>query len=493
MQPRFRWLAAAERGCLAIFFAWLIWLPLPFGSMVEAARLPLIAVPLFLAVVALVIRLVATRDRTNTVQPTRPWLIWGYGMLLFCVVMALQLVPLPPSVLRLVSPASHEVWSSAARVVALGGQQVPAMRPVSVDPAATAFELCRLFAIFASFLVAALLIRMPARRMALIVTLGIATAFQIAYGVREAALGRYTIWGWENKLVLDRATGTFVNPNHFAHYVALFVPLALFVAVKAWRESGNDEVPFARRMVMLVERRIVPFGLSIVMAIACIAAILLAQSRGGLLSLTAGLAFAAALLPAKRPAKLALGGAGLLIVVAALILFLGTERTIARFAPSELERSTLVGRRIGIAAGMKVWHEFPIFGSGLGTFERVVLMEQPAPLERLYHHVHNDYVELAATSGTLGFVITMVALIGGFVALLRMARDRELTWRRRAFILAALASLTIALVHALFDFNFYIPSNPATLAAILGAAVASLDHDRRARRAAIEQDDSRTR
>jgi hypothetical protein len=58
----------------------------------------------------------------------------------------------------------------------------------------------------------------------------------------------------------------------------------------------------------------------------------------------------------------------------------------------------------------------------------------------------------------------------------------ELTWRRRAFQVAALASLTIAMVHALFDFNFFIPSNPATLAAIAGAAVASIDHDRRNRR-----------
>jgi hypothetical protein len=47
---------------------------------------------------------------------------------------------------------------------------------------------------------------------------------------------------------------------------------------------------------------------------------------------------------------------------------------------------------------------------------------------------------------------------------------------------AALASLTIALVHALYDFNFFIPSNPATLAAIAGAAMSVTDHDKRTRR-----------
>ena len=81
-------------------------------------------------------------------------------------------------------------------------------------------------------------------------------------------------------------------------------------------------------------------------------------------------------------------------------------------------------------------------------------------------------------------VAFMVALIGGYVSLLRMTfgAATELSWRRRAFQVAALASLTIAMVHALFDFNFFIPSNPPTLAAMCGAAVASLNHDRRARR-----------
>jgi O-antigen ligase len=112
-------------------------------------------------------------------------------------------------------------------------------------------------------------------------------------------------------------------------------------------------------------------------------------------------------------------------------------------------------------------------------------MEQKQDLEKIYHHAHNDYAELAATGGTTGFVIGMVALIGGYVALMRMTFGQSaaaLSWRRRAFQAAALASLTIAMVHALIDFNFYIPSNPATLAVILGAAVASVDHDKRTRR-----------
>ena len=112
-------------------------------------------------------------------------------------------------------------------------------------------------------------------------------------------------------------------------------------------------------------------------------------------------------------------------------------------------------------------------------------MEQRQDLDKIYHHAHNDYLEIAATSGTIGYLIAVVTLFGGYVALLRMTFGRssvELSWLRRAFQAAALTSLTIAMLHALLDFNFFIPSNPATLAAIAGAAVAVIDYDRRTRR-----------
>src|SRR5262249_19534976 len=161
-------------------------------------------------------------------------------------------------------------------------------------------------------------------------------------------------------------------------------------------------------------------------------------------------------------------------------MFFGRERTVARFVPNQFERETLVGRRIGISAGLGVWKRFSVFGSGAGTFERVVSMEQKEDLQKVYQHAHNDYIEIAATAGTLGIVLALVSFFGGYVTLVRItfsARAAELSWRRRAYQATALASITIASVHALFDFNFFIPSNPATLAAIAGAAVAALDSD----------------
>jgi O-antigen ligase len=483
--PSQRRVLIAERGCLLLLFAWLAWLPLPFGSIVTAARLPLIVTPLVLAAVAAAIRLYATRDRNSSAQPTRSWLIWSTGALLFLAAGALQLIPLPPFLLNAASPESHTIWSSAARVAALAGVPARTAFPITVDPRETTLELLRLLSMYAAFTAAALLVRSPERRVTLASVLCGTAAFEALYGLREAALDRYEIWGWTNRLIFNRVTGTFVNPNHYAHYLALVLPMALFLIASKWHVSGDEDVPLSRRFMNLIEHGILTTGLALIAVICCVAGMLLAQSRGALLALGTGILVVAAMLPGRRAARLALASAAGSVLLVTMVLFLGTQRTVARFVPNQVERQTFVGRRIGIAAAAGVWQRFSLFGSGLGTFDRVVSLEQDDDLGKLYHHAHNDYIEIAATAGTLGIVIVLVTLIGGYVTLVRLtfgAQARLFSWRRRAYQAAALASLTIAAVHSMFDFNFFIPSNPATLAVIAGAAVATVDYDKRPRR-----------
>ncbi|HYR29197.1 MAG TPA: O-antigen ligase family protein [Thermoanaerobaculia bacterium] len=477
-----RWTATAELACLVVFFCWLIFLPLPFGSMIEESRPALIAVPLALCVIAASIRLYATRDRTNTAQPTRAWLILGNGALLLLATVALQLVPLPRGVLAWLSPESEAIWSAASRIVTFAGGTPRTNWPLTVDPQATAFELFRMAALLAAFATAAMLIRSHARRQMLAVVLCGAATFEVLYGVREAALNRYAIWGWTNRLVFNRVTGTYVNPNHYAHYLAIVLPMALFIAAVCWHRAGGRETSRSQRLVMLLESSVALTGFALLAALGCLGGVLLAQSRGALLSLAAGLLAVGAMLPGRRVARTAFAVMAGLTVIATLALFLGPERTVGRFLGSD---SALGGRRIGLESAAGIYARFPLLGSGAGTFERVVSMEQTDDHGHIYHHVHNDYAEIAATTGTAGFVIAMVTLFGGYVALVRMtfgAAAQETTWSRRLYQAAALASLTIAMVHALVDFNFYIPANPATLAAIVGASVASLDHDKRTRR-----------
>jgi O-antigen ligase len=403
--------------------------------------------------------------------------------LLLLAFVSLQLLPLPLSLLRLLSPAAANIWAGADRVSSLLGSPAARAHPLSIDPAATVREWFRLLALFATFQSAALLVRTHWHRIAFGVALIAAAWFEFLYGVNEAALRRYAIWGWKNTLIFNRVTGTFVNPNHFAHYLAIIFPVSLFLAAWAWHRASPG-APFARRVARLLEKNLLPFGIGVIGAIGCVAAILMAQSRGGLLALFCGLVLVTAIAMGRthsfrasrrRRVLFAVGGiVTSIVVIVSLVAFLGSERTVKRFVPNEGETITLVGRTVGARIAFGVWQQFPLFGSGAGTFAGVSSIAQRDTFENLFDHAHDDYLELAATTGAAGFVIAIVTLLSGYWSLVRVTLGDGAggSVRRRLFQTAALTSISVAIAHALFDFNFFIPANSATLAAIAGAAAA---------------------
>jgi O-antigen ligase len=457
-------MTTAGTVCAALLLAYLVWVPLPFGSNIDAAFVPLVVPPLVLCAAAALLRI---RDGAF-LRFNRAYRTWSIAALVLLMVVAVQLLPLPPSLLSLVSPESHWIWSGADRVTQLAGGTVVMHHPITVNPAATKYELFRLIALFATFQAAALTIHTLGRRVAFAGALCAAALFESLYAIREVATQHYAIWGWTNSLIFNRVSGTFVNPNHFAHYAGIVLPFAIYVGAIAWRNAANGRpLPIGRHIAALIERELFPFAVSVGAAFACVAAILLSQSRGALLSTVAGIALISVVIARDSMKRLVIGMLVLLLVIAGIALYLGTQRTIARFESSETDATSLGGRRTGIEAALRVWRAFPLFGSGAGTFADVVSIGQNADVEKLYRHAHDDYAEAAATTGAFGLLV-VIAL---FVGMVQAFRRDSASWRVRAFTIAALTSLTIASIHALFDFNFYIPANAATLAAIAGAAV----------------------
>jgi len=460
--------SAAELACRGLLLAYLCWLPLPFGSVTERAQLPLVAGALAICALAAFARATAA---AGPLQLTPAFRFWASGAALFTLVAAFQLLPLPDALLRLLSPESLRIWSDAGRIAALAGAPAPAgAHPISVDPEITLVHLFRVLAYAAVFLAAALLLRRHRHRVALALVLGAAAIFETLYGVREAALHRYAIWGWVNKLIFNRVTGTFVNPNHFAHYAAIVMPLGVYLSAQAWHDAAPSGVPWRRRVVRLIEKRFLLFVCGLAIAFACLVGILVAQSRGALIAAVGGFAIAGAVASGRRHALqrgVLIGVAGVVLVAVVVLLF-GFK--VSRF--QEAEMATLGGRGVTVRTAFDLWKRFPLFGSGLGTFAEVSSMTGIGSAEMLINHAHDDYAEVAATTGVVGLLAALIPLLGGTIALARTAFASESTWTRRAYQAAALTSVTIALVHALIDFNFFIPANPATLAAIAGAAVA---------------------
>ncbi|MEA2236575.1 MAG: hypothetical protein QOC81_1299 [Thermoanaerobaculia bacterium] len=460
----------ADTALFWLLLAFLAWVPMPFGSASDAAQLPLIVPPLVICAAAALLR--ATGD--GKFRMTAPGLIWTAGGIGFAAVIGLQLLPMPLSLLRVLSPQAAEIWGRAGRLAALAGVPSRSLYPISLDPSATGLHLFRVLAYLATFLAAMLLVRDRVRRTIVASVLAALAIFEALYAVNEAATGRYAVWGWKNVLIFGRATGTFVNPNHFANYAAILLPMSLYISAYAWHTAAPAGALLGRRFVKLIERRFFPFSYGLIGALASIAAILVSESRGAMLAVIGGLAVAGGIASGGRRAVLR----GVLIAcfavaaIIAAVVFLGRTETFSRIEQSQT--SQLGSRRASIVGAFRIWKMFRMFGSGAGTYQDVVLMTRATSSDVLANHAHNDYAEVLATTGALGFGISVLSLLAGYAALAWNAfseNGEPMSWRRRAFKAAVLASISIAMIHALVDFSFFIPANPITLAAIAGAAV----------------------
>src|SRR5712691_5605207 len=118
---------AAELVLFVLLLAFLIWVPMPFGSASDAAQ-PLLIIPaLLICAAATVLRV----TRQPMFAQTRPGRLWIIGGVLFTLVIALQLLPLPTTLLGVLSPQSAAIWVRAARLAGLAGLSVSSLHPIT--------------------------------------------------------------------------------------------------------------------------------------------------------------------------------------------------------------------------------------------------------------------------------------------------------------------------------------------------------------------------
>ena len=152
----------------------------------------------------------------------------GRLLLALHALVLLQLVPLPPAVLRLVSPGSFSFYNDPLLV------PLAAWRPISVSPPDTLRGLAFLAAF--SLLYLAVFREMAEaawRRRLLLTVVGVGVALTVVAFVQAVSPEPRRIYGlWRPRW--DWAVfGPYVNRNHFAGYLVMAAPLAIGFALEA--------------------------------------------------------------------------------------------------------------------------------------------------------------------------------------------------------------------------------------------------------------------
>lgn len=439
-----RWTLA---GLLAVVVATAPW---PFGGVAPWALASLEAA----SFVALALALVVARQRSELAP------VAGGAICLAAVALlgTLQSLTWPASFVAVLSREHLELFAAAKR---LTGAEAGAGAPLSVAPG-TSRAVAWIWAAAAAFLAAGCVAgRSRRRRRLLAAALTAGALFTALYGARLWFAGASAIWGVEVPTDLERLRSTFVNPNHFATFLAIVLPL-LFAGI--W--WGVRRASFTQR----IERRLLYVAPALILWATLFVALAFSKSRSGLAAVIVA-TLVQTLLVARggrswRP--LAIGGGVLLagaVALASTSLGDGLARWLSR---ASLEVSWL-GRVRTYAATLELWQRFPWTGSGLGTFRDAFPMVQPAEVAGSWWHAHNDPLELLATAGVVGVVLLGVAVwsVGRrLLAVLVHGRRSE----DRAAGLAAIGAAVGVGLQELVDFGLTQPANAFLLAIVVGAA-----------------------
>jgi Tfp pilus assembly protein PilF/O-antigen ligase len=365
---------------------------------------------------------------------------------------AIQLVPLPVSFVSLVSPVTAEFFKPLLMLA-------PDTKfiNISLQPYTTAYQVLR----FTSFVLFYIL------------------TVQI---LRERKVFEKAVWGsliacslacfigillyftdnsrllWIKPLLQDKQNfGSFNYHGQFAAYVALILPLALFMMhnyqPKSYlRKSVRDMIAIyfnhwhRNRYLVLI-----------LMVVVMFAGLLLSGSRGGIVCGIISLFIILRL--ARKMLRLSFSLPTLIVFFVLSVFSLGSVGLITpnqRFDRAiEADVGTFNVRTALWETGIRMALDFPMTGSGAGTFPVLypAYIKEPGDIAIYAHYAHNDYLETLVDGGLVAAALCLWFFFSYFSSTARninKLRDRLLLH----LYYGSLAGVISLLLHRLIDFHF---------------------------------------
>jgi len=370
------------------------------------------------------------------------------------LVMALQLVPLPPVFWR--SLPGRELPGAIGDAVTLGGT----WRPLTMTPQATREALWSLVNPLAVLVLGAQVsTREQSRIVGLLLALGLASGLLALVQIAGPDTGPAYLYRITNN---GFAVGLFANRNHQAVFLAMLIPLAL-----AWRRLADD----GRRVAGY--RQWLEWLPATVYLIFIVPLILVTGSRSGTVVGAIALLVAPTFFwrldnavrasghgsakPTGPGQARLIAGTAAVLTTCALAVALGRALSFERF----FAQPVLDDMRVRILPTVYTMIEgfFPV-GAGFGSFAQVYQVYEPdALLAPTYmNHAHNDWLEFALEGGAPAVLLLVSALIVLLVAGLRRSFAPGVDARRRLLArLGALALVQLAIA-SLSDYPVRVPS-----------------------------------
>jgi len=466
-----------EYGILGL----IIFSPLPAAS-VNAWSILVIELTVLVLMAAYL--LMKRKPKINSrISSSMLWLkvIFG-GFFLFLTV---QILPLPVFFVKLISPSSY-------RFRALNSLDVAETKLLSLSlvPSETFRQGMEILAyVLLGFLIIKTVTSRRRIRRILFLLVGVGF-FEAFYGLFELQRSNPRILFYPKVINLRSVTGTFVNQNHLAGYLEMIIPLAIGLIIARIDLFTLAGEKLSAKIVRMTEKGMLTnFVLTTVVVVMSLA-IVLSRSRSGTFLLVftfilfSGITFIYFGRISYQWWKIRRFLQVTFLLITIVCLYVGVSKTIERFSLDSLLSG---GRPHYWGSVMMTIKDFPLVGTGLGSFSSVYPAYAKTRTYALLGHAHNDYFEYMSELGIVGILF----LLGGVVFIVSKT---FLTWYKRrdaevkGLVLGGMISIFIIGIHSFTDFNLHIPANKLLFTVILTLTYVTAYYRPRGRRKKRKQE-----
>ncbi|HXW69322.1 MAG TPA: O-antigen ligase family protein, partial [Dissulfurispiraceae bacterium] len=385
--------------------------------------------------------------------------LWAYHVI--------QIIPLPPDLVKLVSPETHALYESTIGLTGPLG-----WISLSLNKKETLQEILRMTAYGAFYIVTIQLLtkkELLKKTVAIVTILASAMAFQ---GILQHFINNHKLlWLREVPQGSYFPFGPFVNRNHYAGFMEMLFPVA-FGAFLAYKPGGYTSL--RQKLLEAADKRANIYILLGFASVLIAVSIFLSLSRGGILSwFISMMILGLMVILTRKNDKMGM----IIVVVVALIMlsvtWFGWDSIFNRFEQIRNIASVEADARLNIWKDTtEIIRDFPVTGTGFGSFVSIYPKYQTVITEGGIDHAHNDYIELLTDGGIIAFVLTSWFLLEVFWKSYKSFRLRKETYSIYLY-LGSLTGLIAILIHSLTDFNLHIASNGLYFFFLSGLAVST--------------------
>ena len=432
--------------------------PLAFGT-VELWSLALVQFIVSMGFILFVVNSIKGKRSIRRVPGILPLLI----LLLY---MAIQAVPLPPELLRLLSPAAFDIASTSIYPHSPGKWM-----PVSVYRRGLILEIFRFASYIGVYVLTVELMTTTRRLKRMAYAVSGFVSFLALLSIIASYTSTHEIMWIRDIPGIGIPFGPYLNHNHYAGFMGMALPLVMGAFLISRPQLSGESIR-SRISSSLASSTLnwhVLFGLG---AVFIMLSIVLSLSRSGVASMLVSVgALSAVFIRQNRT------GRGWIVL---LVLFVILSMTWFEVFPLikriqvvlDTNGPMLGARKIIASDSIRAASDFILTGGGFGAFEHIYPSYRTLSGTLLVDHAHNDYIEFIVEGGILSSLLVFWFIVSVVKHMLVKLPER----RNSSSIIIAYASgagILYILLHSMTDFNMHVGANGLFFFFMLGLAVAA--------------------